>query len=51
MEYSALATFQEGRRRGLARIDEVPSPEQDFVENLIEREIAQFPELGGSERE
>src|SRR5262245_57980937 len=44
-EYSALASFREAARRGLARIYEVPSPEHDFVEGLIQREIEQFPEL------
>ena len=33
-EYSALASFQEAEKRGLARIYEVPSPEHDFAENL-----------------
>ena len=49
-EYSALATFQEAERRGLARIYEVPSPEHDFVENLIQREIEEFPELDDGTR-
>jgi glycosyltransferase involved in cell wall biosynthesis len=49
-EYSALASFQEAERRGLARIYEVPAPEHDFVENLIQREIKRFPELNNSRR-
>ena len=49
-EYSALASFQEAEKRGLARIYEVPSPEHDFVENLIQREIEQFPELDDGRR-
>ncbi len=49
-EYSALASFQEAERRGLARVYEVPSPEHDFVENLIQREIEQFPELDDGRR-
>ena len=49
-EYSALASFQEAQRRGLARIYEVPSPEHDFVENLIQREIELFPELDDGKR-
>jgi glycosyltransferase involved in cell wall biosynthesis len=50
-EYSALASFQEARKRGLARIYEVPSPEHDFVENVIQREIKQFPELDDGTRQ
>ena len=49
-EYSALASFQEAERRGLARVYEVPSPEHDFVEDLIQREIEQFPELDDGKR-
>jgi glycosyltransferase involved in cell wall biosynthesis len=49
-EYSALATFQEANRLGLARIYEVPSPEHDFVEGLIQREIEKFPELDDGKR-
>ena len=49
-EYSALASFQEAERRGLARIYEVPSPEHDFAENLIQHEIEQFPELDDGRR-
>ena len=49
-EYSTLASFQEAEKRGLARIYEVPSPEHDFVENLIQREIEQFPELDDGRR-
>ena len=49
-EYSALASFREAERHGLARIYEVPSPEHDFVENLIQREVEQFPELDDGRR-
>jgi glycosyltransferase involved in cell wall biosynthesis len=49
-EYSALASFQEAHRRGLARIYEVPSPEHDFVEGLIQCEIERFPELDDGKR-
>jgi glycosyltransferase involved in cell wall biosynthesis len=49
-EYSALGSFQEAEKRGLARIYEVPSPEHDFVEDLIQREIEQFPELDDGRR-
>jgi glycosyltransferase involved in cell wall biosynthesis len=50
-EYSALASFQEAERRGLARIYEVPSPEHEFVENVIQLEIEQFPELDDGTRQ
>jgi glycosyltransferase involved in cell wall biosynthesis len=49
-EYSTLASFQEAGRRGLGRIYDVPSPEHDFVENLIQHEIEQFPELDDGSR-
>jgi glycosyltransferase involved in cell wall biosynthesis len=49
-EYSALASFQEAKKRGLARLYEVPAPEHDFVENLIQREIEKFPELDDGTR-
>jgi glycosyltransferase involved in cell wall biosynthesis len=49
-EYSALASFREAHKRGLARIYEVPSPEHDFVEGLIQREIQKFPELDDGRR-
>jgi glycosyltransferase involved in cell wall biosynthesis len=49
-EYSSLASFQEAKRNGVARIYEVPSPEHDFVEGLIQREIDQFPEVGSDTR-
>jgi Glycosyl transferases group 1 len=50
-EYSALASFQEAERRGMARIYEVPSPEHDFVENMIQRELQQVPELDDGTRQ
>jgi glycosyltransferase involved in cell wall biosynthesis len=50
-EYSALASFREADRRGLARIYDVPSPEHNFVEGLIQREIEQFPELDDGKRQ
>src|SRR5262249_54984991 len=49
-EYSALATFQEAKRRHLARIYEVPAPEHEFIENLIQREIERMPELNDGKR-
>jgi glycosyltransferase involved in cell wall biosynthesis len=50
-EYSALASFQEAQRRGLARVYEVSSPEHDFVENVIQQEIKGFPELDDGTRQ
>src|SRR5262249_28975517 len=49
-EFSALTSFREARRRGLARIYEAPSPPHEFVQNLIQREIEQFPELDDGKR-
>jgi glycosyltransferase involved in cell wall biosynthesis len=49
-EYSALASFQEAKKRGLARIYEVPAPEHEFVEDLTQREIEKFPELDDGKR-
>jgi glycosyltransferase involved in cell wall biosynthesis len=49
-EYSALASFQEASKRGFARVYEVPSPEHNFVEELIQREIERFPELDDGKR-
>src|SRR5262245_35638257 len=49
-EYSALASFEEAKKRGLVRIYEVPAPEHNFVEDLIQREIEKFPELDDGKR-
>ena len=49
-EYSALATFQEAKRRGLARIYEVPAPEHEFIEDIIQRELDRIPELDDGKR-
>src|SRR5262249_17261679 len=49
-EYSALASFKEAKKRGLARVYEVPAPEHNFVENLIQHEIEKFPELDDGKR-
>ncbi|WNZ27306.1 glycosyltransferase family 4 protein [Leptolyngbya sp. NK1-12] len=44
-EYGCLATFQAAKQQNIARIYDVPSPEHDFVENLLEKEFRKFPEL------
>jgi glycosyltransferase involved in cell wall biosynthesis len=49
-EFSALTSFREAQRRGLARIYEAPSPPHELVQNLIQREIEQFPELDDGKR-
>jgi glycosyltransferase involved in cell wall biosynthesis len=49
-EFSALASFQEAQRRGLACVYEVPSPAHGFVQSLIQREVEQFPELDDGKR-
>ncbi len=44
-EYGCLTTFQAAKKKKIACIYDVPSPEHDFVENLLHDELAQFPEL------
>lgn len=44
-EFSALASFQAAKRRGLACIYEVPSAEHEYAEGVIQHEIQRFPEL------
>ncbi len=44
-EYSSLATFTAAHARGLKVIYDVPAPEPRFVQGMLNREIAQFPEL------
>ena len=44
-EYASLATFEAARARGLRVIYDVPAPEPRFVRELLNREIAAFPEL------
>jgi glycosyltransferase involved in cell wall biosynthesis len=49
-EYSALASFREAQRRGVARVYEVPSPQHDFIEGTIECEFEKFPYLNDGTR-
>jgi glycosyltransferase involved in cell wall biosynthesis len=49
-EFSALASFRKAKERGLACIYEVPSPEHDYVEEVIQQEFRQFPELNTGAR-
>jgi glycosyltransferase involved in cell wall biosynthesis len=44
-EYACLATFQAAQKQGIARIYDVPSPEHDFVENLLHQELEQYSQL------
>jgi len=44
-EYSALNTFTRARELGIATIYETPAPEPRFVQNILDREVARFPEL------
>ncbi|WP_237180223.1 glycosyltransferase family 4 protein [Rhodoplanes sp. Z2-YC6860] len=44
-EFSALASFREAKKRGVACIYEVPSPEHEYSEGVIQQEIEKFPEL------
>src|SRR5947207_4403383 len=44
-EYGVRHTFSTAKRRGGSCIYDVPSPEHDFVENLLSEEIKRFPGL------
>ena len=44
-EYSSLATFTRARELGVKVIYDMPAPEPRFVQNLLDAEIARFPEL------
>lgn len=44
-EYNTLATFAQAKQNNIARIYDVPSPEHDFVENILEEETHKYPEL------
>jgi len=44
-EYGSLAMFTRAKQLGLKTIYDLPSPEHDFVERLLESEYARFPEL------
>lgn len=49
-EYTCLRTFRAAREKGIARIYDVPAPEHNFVENLIEAEFDKFPEMASPYR-
>ncbi len=44
-EYSSLATFTRARELGVRVAYDMPAPEPRFVQNLLDAEIARFPEL------
>lgn len=44
-EYSSFATFTRARALGLRTFYDMPAPEPRFVQLLLAREIAKFPEL------
>ena len=44
-EYGSLTLFQRARQLGLRTVYDLPSPEHDFVEQLLAPEFARFPEL------
>jgi glycosyltransferase involved in cell wall biosynthesis len=44
-EYSSLATFTRARELGVRVVYDMPAPEPRFVQNLLDAEIARFPEL------
>ncbi len=43
-EHACLSTFQAAQAQNLQRIYEVPSPEHDFVHQLLQQELEQYPE-------
>jgi len=44
-EYSSLATITRARALGLRVAYDAPAPEPTFVQSILDREMAQFPEL------
>ena len=44
-ETQCLRTFTAARERGIKTVLDLPSPEHDYVENLLAAEYAKFPEL------
>jgi len=44
-EYSSLASFTRARELGIPVVYDMPAPEPLFVQNLLDAEIARFPEL------
>lgn len=44
-EYNCLATFEAAKRKNIACIYDIPSPEHDYVENLLCNEQKMYPEL------
>lgn len=44
-ETECLATFHAAKRHGVATVLDLPSPEHDYVEDLLHAEYAKFPEL------
>jgi glycosyltransferase involved in cell wall biosynthesis len=44
-EHSSLATFQRAKSLGVPVIYDMPAPETQFVEDLLDEEIRKFPEL------
>jgi len=44
-ETECLETFRAARKAGIVTVLDLPSPEHDFVENLLWEECSKFPEL------
>jgi glycosyltransferase involved in cell wall biosynthesis len=44
-EYTCLESFETARRRRIATIIDLPSPDSGFVEGLLADEVAKFPSL------
>lgn len=44
-EYGSLQIFERAHQLGIRKVYDIPSPEHDFVEQLLAPEFARFPEL------
>jgi glycosyltransferase involved in cell wall biosynthesis len=50
-EHACRSSLEEGKRRGLLCIYDVPAPEHEFTHRLLEREAERYPELCDSYRQ
>jgi glycosyltransferase involved in cell wall biosynthesis len=47
-EHACRFSLEEGRRRGMLCVYDVPAPEHGFTHRLLRREMDRFPELAGA---
>ncbi len=50
-EHACRSSLEEGKRRGLLCVYDVPAPEHEFTHRLLEREAELFPELSDRYRQ